>query len=175
MTDRTTDAVKDQAAAREWAEYITSVRELHGDYAPQARAAARFILDNTTPTLPDPLFGARATHPEYGEGIVTSHFPGGGGNVRFMFSNDAIGDGTSYWWVEPSSLTFHTPETPDHPEYLETEQDYANAPEGTIVAGNDAVPKVLLDGMWRHIYLGSADHEGMAGARRRVLRWGWEA
>lgn len=108
MTNHTDQTARE---AREWAEYITSVRDLHGDYAPQARAAARFILDNTTPALPDPLFGARATHPDYGEGIVGSQFPDGDGDVRFMFPGDETYDGTWAQWVPPSTLTFHTPDT----------------------------------------------------------------
>ena len=190
MTEQTT------REAREWAEYITSLPDLHGDYAPQAQAAARFILDNTTPVLPDPLFGARATHPDHGEGMITSHRPDVDGDVRFMFSDEAIGDGTNYHWVSPSTLTFHTQDmskngaeidtstehvdpidtTPDHPEFLEAEEDYENAPEGTIVAYNENKPLVLIDELWRHIGLvGWSDHGDMAGIRRRVLRWGWQA
>ena len=111
---------QDAREAREWAEYINSVRELHGTHVPQARAAARFILDNTTPALPDPLFLANATHPEHGEGIVSSHFPVMDGAVRFMFPGDAFGDGTNSRWVDTSTLTFHTP---DHPVFLEAENE----------------------------------------------------
>ena len=187
---------QDAREAREWAEYITAVPKLYGTFAPQALAAARFILDNTDSPLPDPLFLAKATHPDHGEGIVTSHRPDEDGEVRFMFSDEAIGDGTNYQWVEPSTLTFHTPDmsknaakidtstehvdpidtTTDHPEFLETEEDYRSAPEGTIVAYNENKPLVLIDELWRHIGLvGGSDHDDMAGIRRRVLRWGWEA
>lgn len=181
--------------AREWAEYINAVPNLHGGYLRQAQAAARFILDSTYPPLPDRLFGERATHPEWGEGIVFSHHPDEDGELRFMFPDEGSGDGTLGRWVSPSTLTFPTPDMskneaeidtstahvdpidtrPDHPVFLETEEDYASAPEGTIVAGSNAGPKVLVDGRWRHVYLGSADHDGMAGTRRRVLRWGWES
>ena len=123
------------------------------------------------PPLPDPLFGARATHPEHGEGVVTSHFPVVDGTVRFMFPDEAFGDGTIFQWVSPSTLTFHTP---DHPEFLETEEDYENAPEGTIVANNDERPVVLVDERWRHAGPLISDHYAMAGNSRRVLRWGWE-
>lgn len=63
--------------------------------------------------LPDPLFGAQATHPTRGEGIVISHFPDGSGEVRFMFRYDGNQDGTQCVWINPGALTFHTP---DHPE-----------------------------------------------------------
>ena len=148
------------------------------------------------PPLPDPLFLAKATHPDHGEGMITSHRPDVDGDVRFMFSDEAIGDGTNYHWVSPSTLTFHTQDmskngaeidtstehvdpidtTPDHPEFLEAEEDYENAPEGTIVAYNENKPLVLIDELWRHIGLvGWSDHGDMAGIRRRVLRWGWQA
>ena len=147
------------------------------------------------PALPDPLFGARATHPEYGEGTVISHHPDKDGEVRFTVRGDDSDDGTWSRWVKPQTLTFHTPDmsknaaeidtstahvdpidtTPDHPVFLETEEDYANAPEGTIVAQDEGKPFVLIDELWRNPNPWRGDHGDMAGIRRRVLRWGWEA
>ena len=192
MTDHTD---QDAREARQWAEHITSVRELHGDYAPQARAAARFILDNTDSPLPDPLFGARATHPDYGEGIVISHYPDEEGEVRFVIPDQETVDGTWTRWMKPSELTFHTPDMskneaeidtstehvdgidtrPDHPEFLKTEEDYRSAPAGTIVAHDEDSPFVLIYGLWRNPNPWKGDHGDMAGRRRRVLRWRWEA
>ena len=147
-------------------------------------------------SLPDRLFGARATHPEYGEGIVISHFPyEDGGTVRFVSHSGATGDGTCSRWVHSSALTFHTPDmsknaaeidtftehvdgidtTPDHPEFLETEEDYKDAPRGTIVAEDELWPIILTRSGWEcpnRIYV---SHDAMAGIRRRVLRWKWEA
>ena len=62
-----------------------------------------------------------------------------------------------------------------HPEFLETEADYAAAPEGTIVAWEDSLPWHKFDSMW----LSTAAYEGnnaknMTGIIRRVLRWGNE-
>lgn len=131
------------------------------------------IYDDLLPApLPYPLFLAKVTHPEHGEGIVVSHFPDEDGKVQFVFSNDAISDGSWRVWVDTSDLTFHTP---DHPEFLESEEDYRSAPEGTIVAGSNASPKVLLGGLWRDIHSERLDHDVMADIRRRVLRWGGEA
>ena len=148
------------------------------------------------PALPDPLFLAKATHPEYGEGIVISHFPyEDGGTVRFVSHSGATGDGTCSRWVHSSALTFHTPDmsknaaeidtftehvdgidtTPDHPEFLETEEDYKDAPRGTIVAEDELWPIILTRSGWEcpnRIYV---SHDAMAGIRRRVLRWKWEA
>lgn len=64
----------------------------------------------------------------------------------------------------------------DHPEFLQTEEDYRSAPEGTIVAEDDSTPIVLIDELWRNAgHWGLDHHDEMAGIRRRVLRWGWEA
>ena len=135
------------------------------------------IYDDLLPPapLPDPLFLAKATHPEHGEGAVISRVPDGEGEVLFVFRSDETDHGSWQAWVSPATLTFHTPETPDHPVFLVTEEDYSNAPEGTIVANNDERPVVLVDELWRHAGPWTLDHREMAGARRRVLRWRWEA
>ena len=62
---------------------------------------------------------------------------------------------------------------PTHPEFLETEADYAAAPEGTIVACEDSPPWHKFDSAW----LSTAAYEGnnaknMTGVIREVLRWG---
>ena len=61
-----------------------------------------------------------------------------------------------------------------HPEFLETEADYDNAPEGTIVACDDSQPWHKFESVW----LSTAAYEGnsaeaMAGVIRCALRWGW--
>ena len=63
---------------------------------------------------------------------------------------------------------------PAHPEFLETEADYENAPEGTIVACEDSPPWHKFDSAW----LSTAAYEGnnaknMTGIIREVLRWSW--
>ena len=65
------------------------------------------------------------------------------------------------------------PANPAHPEFLETEADYENAPEGTIVACDESTPWHKFDSVW----LSSAVYEdnsakNMTGIIRRVLRWG---
>ena len=65
------------------------------------------------------------------------------------------------------------PAKPAHPEFLETEADYAAAPEGTIVACEDSPPWHKFDSAW----LSTAVYEGnnaknMTGVIREVLRWG---
>ena len=59
------------------------------------------------------------------------------------------------------------------PEFLETEADYQNAPEGTIVACEDSPPWHKFDSDWLSTaaYEGNSA-EGMSSVIRRVLRWG---
>ena len=62
---------------------------------------------------------------------------------------------------------------PAHPEFLETEADYDNAPEGTIVACDDSPPWHKFDSTWLSVIThGRNDAKYMTGIIRRVLRWG---
>ena len=66
------------------------------------------------------------------------------------------------------------PAKPAHPEFLETEGDYANAPRGTVAAkdGWNAWLKET-DGVWS-CGGGSEGESSLAqSGKRRVLRWGW--
>ena len=63
---------------------------------------------------------------------------------------------------------------PTHPEFLETEADYAAAPEGTIVACEDSPPWHKFDSAWLStITHGRNSAKDMTGVIREVLRWGW--
>ena len=60
-----------------------------------------------------------------------------------------------------------------HPEFLETEADYENAPEGTIVACDDSLPWHKFDSAWLSTAIyGGNSAKGMTGIIREVLRWG---
>ena len=62
-----------------------------------------------------------------------------------------------------------------HPEFLETEADYAAAPEGTIVACDDSPPCHKFGSEWSSVlFYGMKDDRGMSRAIRQVLRWGNE-
>ena len=115
-----------------------------------------------------------AKHEEYGRCVVSpgrNHF---GQCMIFVLDSDR--EEGSDWHYEPStSLTFldTSPAARAHPEFLETEADYQNAPEGTIVACDDSSPWHKFDSAW----LSTAVYEGnnaknMTGIIRRVLRWG---
>ena len=67
-----------------------------------------------------------------------------------------------------------TPDRPAHPEFLETEADYENAPEGTIVACEDSPPWHKFDSAWLStITYGRNNDKSMTGVIREVLRWSW--
>ena len=179
----------DAQIAREWAEYITSVRELHGDYAPQARAAARFILDTTqSPTMADIAWddevhaGLCAEHPEnglvrmlYKDGTLIGCITTDGVVLTLFVENLTPIPGTR---LDLTPRREPEPEsTPDHPTELTIEADYRNAPAGTVVAaeGEEAWTKVR-DGSWETFGIISGyNNYAMADEARRVLRWGWDA
>ena len=76
---------------------------------------------------------------------------------------------------EAKALRRLVPEpAPDHPTVLTTEEDYENAPTGTVVAGDHADPWVKdYMGFWLACSAGESDTSPeMAGTRRRVLRRG---
>lgn len=63
---------------------------------------------------------------------------------------------------------------PTHPEFLETEADYEDAPEGTVVAWDYSLPWQKFKSVWVSApAAGGEDAKGMSSCRRRVLRWGW--
>ena len=63
---------------------------------------------------------------------------------------------------------------PEHPETLETQADYENAPEGTIVAKNWFRPYVKNpQGVWTNSNGDRRPVERLVGTPRKVLRWGW--
>ena len=76
--------------------------------------------------------------------------------------------------VQLQGLADAEPAKPAHPEFLETEADYENAPEGTIVACEDSPPWHKFDSAWLStITHGRNDAKDMTGVIREVLRWSW--
>ena len=66
------------------------------------------------------------------------------------------------------------PANPAHPEFLETEADYAAAPEGTIAACEDSPPWHKSGSAWLSTTtFGGNRAKSMSGIIREVLRWGW--
>lgn len=135
------------------------------------------LIDNgyTTPALPA---GMRlADHWQYGRCVVAPATDGDGERMIFCLDNTSLA-GAGRRWAHASSLTFidAEPAKPAHPEFLETEADYRDAPEGTIVAKDNHRPAWKPNEHW-FINNNPFDNREMAGglnpAPSRVLRWGW--
>ena len=126
----------------------------------------------TSPALPE---GMRlADHEKYGR-VVVSPKSNDIGQYRVFYLDNFYLSGADASYVEADALTFIAaePAEPAHPEFLETEADYENAPEGTIVVADGGVPCHKFQSTWSSVgFLAMKDDRGMSRARRRVLRWG---
>ena len=127
----------------------------------------------TVPALPE---GIRlADHEQYGR-VITSPKPNRNGVYDLLVPRPKFETGADWEYAHECELTFidAEPANPAHPEFLETEADYAAAPAGTIVACEDSLPWHKFDSAW----LSTAAYEGnnaknMTGIIREVLRWSW--
>ena len=125
----------------------------------------------TSPELPKGML--LATHPINGLCVV-SPASDDEGDRRIFYLSGNVRAGADSRWVSADTLTFLDVEEP-HPEFLEGEADYRNAPEGTIVACEDSAPWYKTGPEWSSVdFCGIKDNKGMSRARRRVLRWGNE-
>ena len=131
-------------------------------------------LKDTPATVPALPAGMRiADHEDYGRVVAAPIADSDGERMIFCLDKTSL-TGAGRCWAHEDSLTFIAAK-PAHPEFLETEADYAAAPEGTIVACEDSPPWHKFDSAW----LSTAVYEGnsaknMTGIIRRVLRWGNE-
>ena len=123
-----------------------------------------------SPRLPE---GMRlATHPDFGLCVV-SPTTDEDGDRRIFYLSDNVQAGADCRWVPVVHLSFLEEETP-HPEFLEGEADYRNAPEGTVVAYKKSVPFIKWNSNWQAIMVDVKPlTAGMGTVRRRVLRWGY--
>ena len=132
-----------------------------------------FYSSPNSPALPA---GMRlADHEQYGR-VITSPKPNRDGIYDLLVSRPKFETGADWEYAHECELTFidAAPAAPAHPEFLETEADYRDAPEGTIVACDESTPWHKFDSEW----LSTAAFEGnsakrMTGVIRRVLRWSW--
>ena len=130
-------------------------------------------VKETSANVPALPAGMRiAEHVNFGR-VVVSPEVGIDKCHEIFYLDPGMASGTDISEVEPESLTFIDAK-PAHPEFLETEADYTNAPEGTIVACEDSSPWHKFGPEWSSVdFCGAKDDKGMSRARRRVLRWGW--
>ena len=141
------------------------------DWLTELHAQLQGLKDTpaTEPALPA---GMRlADHEKYGR-VITSPKPNRDGVYDLLVPRPKFETGADWEYAHECELTFIDAK-PAHPEFLETEADYRDAPEGTIVACEDSPPWHKFDSEW----LSTAAYEGnnaknMTGIIRRVLRWG---
>ena len=164
-----------ETSGNEWKEELfgdleTWLSEQHS----QLRAHLEGVKSQAHPALPA---GMRiAVHAVYGR-VVVSPVVDDDGTCKIFHLSTHTRDGSDYCWAPIDSLTFidYEPAKSAHPEFLETEADYQNAPEGTIVALDDTETVWLKRfGAWKST---DGDHGvtcvGLSASRLRVLRWGW--
>ena len=133
-------------------------------------------LMDTPATVPALPAGMRlADHEQYGR-VVTSPKPNRDGIYDLLVPKPKFETGADWEYAHECELTFidAEPAKPARPEFLETEADYQNAPEGTIVACDDSPPWYKFDSAWLStITHGRNDAKDMTGVIREVLRWSW--
>ena len=152
----------DDPELKEW------LHELH------AQLKGLEVAATIAPALPA---GMRlADHEQYGR-VITSPKPNRDGVYDLLVPRPTVETGADWDYAHECELTFidAEPAKPAHPEFLETEADYQNAPEGTIVACDDSPPCHKFGSEWSSVlFCGMKDDRGMSRAIRRVLRWGNE-
>ena len=145
--------------------------QLEGLASTDSKPSQASQASQASPKLPEGML--LATHPAHGLCVVSPTTDEDGERRIFYLSNGTEA-GADSRWVPVVHLTFLDAETP-HPEFLEGEADYRNAPEGTIVACEDSSPCYKFGSEWSSVdFCGTKDDKGMSRARRRVLRWGNE-
>ena len=158
--------------ARQWAEFALSIP----NGSPGSRAAAEYILEHTTPqTMADTVWDDEEHHLA---GATTPN----GIEVVMLWLNTGINhiatDHGLYAraMLTPNGKRYELREItkPDHPETLETVEDYENAPEGTIMALPGGYPWVKQYGTWRSpIFRDSSESIALGWDEPfNVLRWG---
>ena len=123
------------------------------------------------PALPE---GMRlAGHEQYGL-VVTSPKPNRDGVYDLLVPKPKFETGADWDYAHECELTFidAEPAKPAHPEFLETEADYRNAPFGTIVVSKNYYPWTKIHGSWLAYGAQSRNDFEMRAFRRYVLRWG---
>lgn len=125
------------------------------------------------PTLPEGMRLAR--HERYGYCVVSPNVDSDGYWTIFVRDGDSD-SGVGTRWVPFNEFRFvdNEPTAFSHPEFLETEGDYARAPEGTIVARSGQIPWVKeSDKQWSCISGAVVNYSMAQNKPRRILRWGW--
>ena len=116
-----------------------------------------------------------ADHEEYGRVVVAPIADGDGDRMIFCLDKSSLA-GAGRRWAHEDSLTFADGGTfrLSPPEFLETEADYKDAPDGTTVARGSSSPWVKQGTVWENVAFDGKFSKDLASVPRRVLRWGWD-
>ena len=152
----------DDPELKEW------LHELH------AQLKGLEVAATIAPALPA---GMRlADHEQYGR-VITSPKPDQDGVYVLLISTPKVETGADWEYTHECELTFidAEPAKPTHPEFLETEADYTDVPEGTILTmdGLDTAWVKKFDGWVSTETSRERTSKELGYVRRRVLRWGW--
>ena len=162
-----------ETSGNDWKEELfgdleTWLSELHS----QLRAHLEGVKREDHPSLPVNM--RLADHKNFGRVVVATDWNNHEGDHFCIFFNNRHGC-VEYSYLSADHLTFLSPK-PAHPEFLETEGDYENAPEGTVVASDGLNPWVKEEGVWMQGTTADATVYRVPCLKgpRRVLRWGNE-
>ena len=139
----------------------------------QLRAHLEVVKREDHPALPVNM--RLADHKNFGRVVVATDWNNHHGENFCIFFNNRHGC-VEYSYLSADHLTFvdAEPAKPAHPEFLETEADYAAAPEGTIVASSGRFPWVKgAAGEWACSSSNNSNFAMSKIGQREVLRWGW--
>ena len=146
------------------------IRKAHKllDYVSQGRAVLDEeieLLRSFLPELPKQKTLEELRHAAY------AAWSGTHGN---KWLDDVDGDLETWLYELHQQLKGLAPAKPAHPEFLETEADYRDAPIGTIVIREGGYPWTRIFGSWVAYSRNDYSHSEMAELRgkARVLRWG---
>ena len=133
-------------------------------------------LKDTPATVPALPAGMRiAEHEDYGRVVAAPIADSDGERMIFCLDKTSL-TGAGRCWAHEDSLTFIAaePDKSAHPEFLETEADYKDAPDGTTVARGSSSPWVKQGTVWENVAFDGKFSKDLASVPRRVLRWGNE-
>ena len=146
------------------------------DWLAELHAQLKGLIDTpvTVPALPE---GIRlADHEQYGR-VITSPKPNRDGVYDLLVPRPTVETGADWDYAHECELTFidAEPAKPAHPEFLETEADYTDVPEGTILTmdGLDTAWVKKFDGWVSTGVSRERTSKELGYTRRRVLRWSW--
>lgn len=164
--------------ARQWAENHRKSSNYDAMWD-QAKAAVEYILEHTEPLTMEGREWVHAEHHMTGadwDGVpVVMIDPDNDRSTIVLGLEEETVYSAEDKDLTPNGKRYKLVETtePDHPEVLETVEDYVNAPVGTIVEGQGKLPWMRLEYVWKETAGTNADDAAMAGKPRPVLRWGW--